>query len=369
MEGEVRSFKNSFEIQVQTLHKLYPSSSLKPYPLGKKDHGVDFLLARRHLWLRSKKPWAVLRIRYEVTRCIHQFFFEKGFTHIEAPVFTPTPCEGSSSLFSVPFFEDRSMYLSQSGQLYMEAAAAAFGKVYCLNPVFRAEKSSTRRHLLEFWMVEPELAFCDFTQCRDLAEELVCFVSREVVKNRAQELKILGQDPGRLKAITPPFPRLHYREACRILKQHFGNSFQEGKGLGGEEETFLSSRFEKPVFVHHFPHRSKAFYMKTDPEDPDCSLSFDLLAPGGYGEIVGGSQREDDLKSLKEKAGDHGVDVQNLKWYLDLREYGSFPHSGFGMGVERVVAWLAGLAHVREAVPFPRLYGRKGFEETDKGEE
>ncbi len=362
VKGLVKARKGDFEVHVQDL-QAPECEEAREYPIGKKEHGVDFLLRHRHLWLRSQKPWAILRVRHIVTHSIHQFFAKHGFIQTEAPVLTPTPCEGSSSLFSVNFFkEDQNVYLSQSGQLYMEAAAAAFGKVYCFNPVFRAEKSSTRRHLLEFWMAEPEMAFCSLDPCMEWAERLIVFIVQEVLKCCKKELSLLQVSPQSLQEITPPFPRLHYREAIELLKKQASLTLREGGDLGGEEETILSSEFKKPVFIHRYPLQSKAFYMKTDPEDPQSSLSFDLLAPQGYGEIIGGSEREDHLDILEQKIQAHRISKNSLQWYLDLRKYGSFPHSGFGLGVERVVSWLCGLSHVREALPFPRLYGRRFFE-------
>lgn len=360
VEGQVKARKGDFEVHIQ---ELQAQKCEEEYPIGKKEHGVDFLLRHRHLWLRSQKPWAVLRVRHIVTHSIHRFFAEHGFIQTEAPVLSPTPCEGSSSLFSVKFFkEDQEVYLSQSGQLYMEAAAAAFGKVYCFNPVFRAEKSSTRRHLLEFWMAEPEIAFCHLSTCMEWAERLLVFIVREVLKCCKKELSLLQVCIKNLEGITSPFPRLHYREACELLKKRGSLTFKEGEDLGGEAETVLSSEFKKPLFIHRYPLKSKAFYMKTDPEDTSSSLSFDLLAPQGYGEIIGGSEREDHLDLLEQKIQHHRISKASLQWYLDLRKYGTFPHSGFGLGVERVVAWLCGLSHVREALPFPRLYGRRFFE-------
>ena len=359
IEGVVKKWKAGFEIHVQKLKQASPSLS---YPLGKKDHGIDFLLQHRHLWLRSKRPWAILRIRHEITRAIHLFFRQKNFLQIEAPILTPNACEGSSTLFPIHFFKEDQVYLSQSGQFYMEAAAAAFGKVYCFNPVFRAEKSSTRRHLLEFWMVEPEIAFYNMEQCMNLAEEIIIFLVSEVLKNKKKELEILKRNTEPLKKIKSPFPRLHYQEAAEILLQKKDTNFKRGEDFGGEDETLLSSHFEKPIFVHHYPLKIKAFYMKTDQKQPNFSLSFDLLGTEGYGELIGGSEREDNLSFLEQKMKQHQVEKENLKWYLDLRRYGSFPHSGFGLGLERVVSWICGLTHVREAIAFPRLYGRGFFE-------
>ena len=363
VKGLVKKWKNDFEIQVRELQEINKSD---PYPLGKKEHGIDFLLQHRHLWLRSKRPWAILMIRHEITKAIHAFFNKNNFLQIEAPILTPNACEGSSTLFPVHFFDEDQIYLSQSGQFYMEAAAAAWGKVYCCNPVFRAEKSSTRRHLLEFWMVEPEMAFYDLEQCMQLAEDMIIFIVSQILKNKVKELEILKRDRQALEKIKKPFPRLHYKEAAQMLLEKKSTRFQMGQDFGGEDETFLSSQFEKPVFVHHYPSEIKAFYMKTDQNNPDFSLSFDLLGTEGYGELIGGSQREDDLNTLEKKMKQHQVEKESLKWYLDLRKYGSFPHSGFGLGLERVVSWICGLTHVREAIAFPRLYGRNFFEKQSK---
>jgi len=309
-------------------------------------------------------------------QAIHAFFSQKDFIQIDAPTLTPISCEDSTSMFPVKFFDNNCVYLSQSGQLYMEAAAASFGKVYCVNPVFRAEKSSTRRHLLEFWMVEPEMAFHDLDQCMQLAEELIEHIVLQVLKNRQQEMEFLQRDLEPLRKIRTPFPRLSYKEAIDILKKHKSthslkntqdhphqthSSVTEKETLGGEDETVLSSLFEKPVFIHRYPVKAKAFYMKTDQNDPHASLSFDLLGTQGYGEIIGGSQREDDLEILEQKMRDHHVEKKDLEWYLDLRRYGGFPHSGFGLGVERGLSWICELDHVRESIAFPRLYGRKFF--------
>ena len=368
VEGVVKNRQQDWEVHVQHLSKLAlnKNSQIEKsfiYPLGKKNHGIDFLLNHRHLWLRSKRPWAVLRIRHTMTRAIHSFFAQKDFVQVDAPSITPTACEESGSLFPVRFFNKEDMYLSQSGQLYMEAAAAAFGKVYCFNPVFRSEKSSTRRHLLEFWMVEPEIAFYDLNQCMVLVEELIEYVIAQVLQHKQKELDLLEVDKVALKKITAPFPRLSYREACQILKEKKNSTdeIDSAAGLGGEDETILSSCFEKPVFIHHYPLAAKAFYMKTDPENTEYSLSFDLLGTQGYGELVGGSEREDNLDTLERKIQQHQLEKKHLEWYLDLRRYGTFPHSGFGLGVERMLSWVCGLNHVRESIAFPRMYGRAFF--------
>lgn len=342
-----------FEIGAQTLEIIGKAVN---YPISPKDHGTDFLMENRHLWLRSKRQVAVLRVRAEIIRSIRDFFDGRGFTLTDAPIFTPSACEGTSNLFETKFFDEK-MYLSQSGQLYMEATAAALGKVYCFGPTFRAEKSKTRRHLIEFWMVEPEVAFNDMYDNMELAEQFVEYVVQRTIKNKSAELKILERDLSKLEPVKAPFPRLHYSEAAQlILKEN--PEFKVGDDFGGTDETIVSSKFDKPVFVHHYPAAVKAFYMKEDPTDPGSAMGCDLLATEGYGEIIGGGQREDNLEILERKIKEHGLREEDFRWYNDLRRYGSFPHSGFGLGVERAVAWICGLPHIRETVPFPRLYGR-----------
>lgn len=326
------------------------------YPISPKEHGIDFLMENRHLWVRSKRQAAVLRVRHEIIRAIRDFFDGRGFTLTDAPIFTPSACEGTSNLFETKYFEEK-MYLSQSGQLYMEATAAALGKVYCFGPTFRAEKSKTRRHLIEFWMVEPEVAFNDMYDNMELAEQFVEYVVQRTMKNKAEELRVLERDLTKLAPVKAPFPRLHYREAAQMVKKE-NPDFVIGDDFGGTDETIVSSKFEKPVFVHHYPAAVKAFYMKEDPKDPGHAMGCDLLATEGYGEIIGGGQREDNLEILQRKIREHQLRDEDFKWYNDLRKYGSFPHSGFGLGVERTVAWVCGLPHVRETIPFPRLYGR-----------
>ncbi|MCB0377652.1 MAG: asparagine--tRNA ligase [Bdellovibrionales bacterium] len=326
------------------------------YPITPKEHGVDFLMNHRHLWLRSKKQHAAIRVRSEIIAAIRSFFDGRGFTCTDAPIFTPNACEGTSTLFSTQYFDDKA-FLSQSGQLYMEATAAAFGKVYCFGPTFRAEKSKTRRHLIEFWMVEPEVAFNDLYDNMELAEQFVEYIVQRVLTNRQQELKALERDTSKLECIKAPFPRLHYKEATEIILKE-NKEFVVGDDFGGTDETIISSQFDRPVFVHHFPTAIKAFYMKEEPEDKTYSLSCDLLATEGYGEIIGGGQREDNLEILEKKIKEHDLNMEDFSWYRDLRKYGSFPHAGFGLGIERTVAWICGLPHVRETIPFPRLYGR-----------
>ncbi len=345
--------ENVFEIGAENLEILGASEN---FPISPKEHGVDFLMENRHLWLRSKRQHAVIRIRHEIVMAIRDFFDGRGFTLTDAPIFTPSACEGTSNLFQTQYFDEK-MYLSQSGQLYLEATAAAFGKVYCFGPTFRAEKSKTRRHLIEFWMVEPEVAFNDMYDNMELAEQFVEYIAQRVLKNRAEELRVLERDPAKLEVIKGAFPRLHYKEAAEIVKKE-NPEFNIGDDFGGADETIISSRFDKPVFVHHYPSAVKAFYMKEDPAEPGSAMGCDLLATEGYGEIIGGGQREESIEKLLTKIKEHSLNEKDFQWYLDLRRYGSFPHSGFGLGVERTVTWLCGLPHVREAIPFPRLYGR-----------
>lgn len=326
------------------------------YPLGKKAHGPDFLLKNRHLWLRSRKQWANLRIRSEVIKAVRDFFDSRDFTLVDAPILTASVCEGTSSLFEVDYFGDKA-YLSQSGQLYLEAAAMAFGKVYCFGPTFRAERSKTRKHLTEFWMAEPEVAYADLDDIMKLAEELVTDIVQKVLEKRKGDLEILGRDTTKLEKITPPFPRISYTEAVETLKRS-GSDFKWGDDFGAPHEAIISSNFDKPVLVHRFPVEAKAFYMKKDPQDPRLTLSVDMLASEGYGEIVGGGQRDEELSHLEKSINDHSLPREVFEWYLDLRRYGSVTHAGFGLGIERTVAWLCGTPHVREVIPFPRTLYR-----------
>ncbi len=354
--GEVKPDDRSdigFEIGVTTVKLIHESSN---YPITPKDHGVSFLLDKRHLWLRSSRPHAILKIRDEISRACRDFMHKNEFTLIDAPIFTPAACEGTSTLFETDYF-DQKAYLTQSGQLYMEAAAMAFGNVYCFGPTFRAEKSKTRRHLTEFWMIEPEMAYCDLQQDMVIAEQLVYYVIRQVLSNRSDELKILGRDISKLEKITLPFPRLSYDEAIKKL-QELGSDIQWGSDLGGEDETILTKEFDTPILVHRYPKEVKAFYMKGDPDDERCALCVDMLAPEGYGEIIGGGQREDNYTILEKKIAEHNLPKESFEWFLDLRSYGSVEHAGFGMGIERVVAWLCGIQHVRETIPFPRMIQR-----------
>jgi asparaginyl-tRNA synthetase len=312
---------------------------------------------RRHLWLRSSRQHAVLRVRHEVVKSIREFFDNRGFVLMDAPIFTPAACEGTSTLFETPYFDLGKAYLTQSGQLYGEAGAMAFGKIYVFGPTFRAEKSKTRRHLTEFWMVEPEVAFNDLNDNMDLAEEMLEHVVQSVLKNRGAELKSLERNTTLLENVKRPLPRITYDEAVDILKKN-NIPFEWGNDLGGTDETIVSQQFDRPVMVHHYPSEVKAFYMKRDPSNPKLAMAVDVLAPEGYGEIIGGSQREDDLDALLTRIKEQKLPQESFEWYLDLRRYGSVPHAGFGLGVERTVSWLCGLEHLRETIPFPRLIYR-----------
>jgi len=326
------------------------------YPISKQAHGPDFLLENRHLWLRSRRPHATLRVRDAVIKAIRRFFDERGFICLDAPIFTPAACEGTTNLFEVEYFEEK-CYLTQSGQLYMEAGAMAFGKVYSFGPTFRAEKSKTRRHLTEFWMVEPEVAYLDLDGLMDLAEDFLVAIVRHVLEHCRGELETLERDISKLERIARPFPRLSYAEVVAILREK-GLPFEAGNDLGAPDETALSEHFDRPVLIHRYPAAVKAFYMKRDPAAEDVALCVDVLAPEGVGEIIGGSQREDDLEALLRRMEEHHLPREPLEWYLDLRRYGSVPHAGFGLGLERTVAWLCGTEHVRECIPFPRTIYR-----------
>lgn len=356
VQGTVRADTRSpigFELGVSGLHLTQQAHA---YPITPKEHGVAFLLDHRHLWLRSSRQQALLRIRSEVIKACRDYFDVRGFTLLDAPIFTPAACEGTTTLFPVDYFDD-TVYLTQSGQLYMEAGAMAFGKVYCCGPTFRAEKSKTRRHLTEFWMIEPEVAYCDLDGDMDLAEDFLEAVVQRVLTNRQAELRTLERDIAKLAQVKKPFPRISYSEAIERL-QAKGVDIQWGDDFGGDDETILSEQFDRPVIIHRYPIDNKAFYMKTDPQDTTVALCMDVLAPEGYGEIIGGGQREDDLAVLQGKLEAHDLSEEAFSWYLDLRRYGSVPHAGFGMGIERMVTWLCGLHHVRESIPFPRMLER-----------
>lgn len=327
------------------------------FPITPKEHGIEFLIDNRHLWLRSKRQVAIMKIRHRIVKAIRDFFDEKGFTLFDPPIITPNACEGTSTLFEIDYFDLGKGYLTQSGQLYGEAGALALGKIYTFGPVFRAEKSKTRRHLTEFWMVEPEMAFYDLNDDMDLAEEFLEYIVQTILKEKKEELEILERDTSKLEKVVRPFPRISYDEAVEILRKN-NIDFEWGNDLGGTDETIISSQFDRPVMVHRYPAEVKAFYMKRDPENPKVALAVDVLAPEGYGEIIGGSQREDDLNLLLERIKEHELPQNFFEWYLDLRRYGSVPHSGFGLGLERTVSWICGLEHLREAIPFPRMIYR-----------
>tara|TARA_B100002052_G_scaffold173767_1_gene158152 strand:+ start:34 stop:1329 length:1296 start_codon:yes stop_codon:yes gene_type:complete len=326
------------------------------YPISKKDHGTDFLMSNRHLWLRSKRQNSIMRVRHQIVKAIRDYFDNNGFTLIDSPIFTGNSVEGTTTLFGVDYFE-RSAYLTQSGQLYQEAGATAFGKTYCFGPCFRAEKSKTRRHLTEFWMVEPEMAFVELDENMTWAENLVGFIIQRVLENCMMELKTLERDISILEKIVPPFPRITYDEAIKILKEN-GNDFKYGNDFGAPDETLLSEQFDKPIMIHRWPAEIKPFYMKRDENNNELALGVDMIAPEGYGEIVGGGEREDDLDILTKSIRSHDLPLEPFQWFLDLRKYGSVPHSGFGLGLERVVAWICGTKHIRETIPFPRTMAR-----------
>ena len=326
------------------------------YPISKKDHGTDFLMSNRHLWLRSKRQNAIMRIRHQTIKAIRDYFDNNDFILIDSPIFTGNAVEGTTTLFELDYFEKQA-YLTQSGQLYQEAGAMAFGKTYCFGPCFRAEKSKTRRHLTEFWMVEPEIAYCDLEQNMDWMEGLIVYIIDEILKRSKSELNDLDRDISNLETMASPFPRITYDEAAEILKNN-GVDFKYGKDLGGKDETIISNQFNKPVMIHRWPADTKAFYMKRDGNNNDLALGVDMIAPEGYGEIIGGGQREDNLDILIERIRHHDLPLKPFEWYLDLRKYGSVPHSGFGLGLERVVAWVCGTKHIRETIPFPRTMAR-----------
>lgn len=331
--------------------------NVEGYPITPKEHGVDFLLSRRHLWMRSRRQWAILRLRDGVITGLRRFFDEEGFVCMDSPIFTPSACEGTSNLFEVSYFE-RMAYLTQSGQLYAEAAAMAFGKVFCFGPTFRAEKSKTRRHLTEFWMLEPEIAYATLDDVISLAERMVTYVVAHVLEHRRTELEVLERDLSKLEAIKAPFPRLTYEEASKILLDHPESNFVAGEDFGATDETIISSAYDRPLFVTHYPGTIKSFYMKRDPESPEHCLCVDMLGTEGVGELIGGSVREDDLDTLEAGIKAHDLPAEAFDWYTDLRRYGSVPHGGFGLGLERFVGWISGIQHIREAIPFPRMMER-----------
>ena len=343
-----------YELDASNLEVIHETHD---YPITPKEHGIEFLLDHRHLWLRSSKQVAIMKIRHRIVKAIRDFFDNKGFTLMDPPILTPNAVEGTSTLFETPYFDLGTAYLTQSGQLYAEAGALALGKVYTFGPTFRAEKSKTRRHLTEFWMVEPEVAFADLNDDMDLAEEFLEYIVQTILVEKQEELKVLERDTTKLQNVKRPFPRVHYDEAVEILHKN-GIEFEWGNDLGGTDETIISEQFDRPVMVHHYPAAIKAFYMKRDPNDEKYALAVDVLAPEGYGEIIGGSQREDNLDFLLERIKEHDLPQSAFEWYLDLRRYGSVPHAGFGLGLERTVSWICGLDHLREAIPFPRMIYR-----------
>jgi asparaginyl-tRNA synthetase len=355
--GLVREEKRApsgYEILIKNVEII--SLAEDNYPISLKEHGIEFLMDYRHLWLRSPRQNAILRIRAEIIKSIRNFLDQNGFILIDSPILTPAACEGTTTLFETDYFGEKA-YLTQSGQLYNEASAMAFGKVYCFGPTFRAEKSKTRRHLMEFWMVEPEAAYVDLEENNKIQENMVAYIVKQVLENKKRELDLLERDLSKLEIIKVPFPRISYDEAIEILKKD-GSKIEWGDDFGGEDETILSQKYEKPIFIHRYPIKCKAFYMKPDPQRPEVALCADLLAPEGYGEIIGGGQRIDDYNLLANQIKEHNLPRENYEWYLDLRRYGSVPHSGFGLGIERTVAWICGLNHVRETIPFPRMLNK-----------
>ena len=363
--GKVRADKRApgvYELDVLDIEVIQRVPESDPYPITLKEHGVDFLMEHRHLWVRSPRQSAILRIRAEIMRAAAEYFDSNGFIRTDPPILTPAACEGTSTLFPVDYFGDPA-YLTQSGQLYIESTALALGKVYSFGPTFRAEKSKTRRHLTEFWMIEPEVAYCDLDGLLELAENFLSHIVQSVLKNRASELQVIGRDPAKLQAIVPPFPRLTYDDAAAMLNAahktgQLEQPFEYGNDFGSPDETWLSSQFDRPVMVHRYPANVKAFYMEPDPINPNLALCVDVLAPEGYGEIIGGSQRVSSYELLNSRIEQHNLPKAAFEWYLDLRRYGSVPHSGFGMGIERAVAWICGLDHVRETIPFARTLHR-----------
>jgi asparaginyl-tRNA synthetase len=365
VEGKVRADKRAhggYELDVSNVHVVQRVPDSDTYPISLKEHGVDFLMEHRHLWVRSPRQAAILRVRAEIIKAARDFFDDRGFVLTDPPILTPAACEGTTTLFPVEYFDEQA-YLTQSGQLYIEATAMALGKVYSFGPTFRAEKSKTRRHLTEFWMVEPEVAYATLDDIMELAEGLISSIVQRCLERRHRELATIGRDVSKLEKITAPFPRITYDEAVKKLQEGFEKGaletkFEYGGDLGAPDETYLASQFDKPVMVHRYPAKVKAFYMEPDPQRPDLALCVDVLAPEGYGEIIGGSQRIGSYELLRQRILEHGLPEVAFKWYLDLRKYGGVPHSGFGMGIERAVAWICGLEHVRETIPFPRMLYR-----------
>jgi len=365
IEGKVRADKRAhggYELDVANVQVVQRVPESTPYPITPKEHGTDFLMEHRHLWVRSQRQAAILRVRAEIIKAARDFFDERGFTLTDPPIITPAACEGTSTLFPVDYFDEQA-FLTQSGQLYIEATAMALGKVYSFGPTFRAEKSKTRRHLTEFWMVEPEVAYGTLDDIMDLAEGFISFIVKRCLEKRRADLQTIGRDISKLEKIEAPFPRISYDDAVKNLQEGHArgaleSKFEWGGDLGSPDETYLSAQFDKPVMVHRYPAKVKAFYMEPDPQSPDLALCVDVLAPEGYGEIIGGSQRMASHELLLQRIHEHNLPEEAFKWYLDLRKFGSVPHSGFGMGIERAVAWICGLEHVRETIPFPRMLYR-----------
>jgi asparaginyl-tRNA synthetase len=363
--GKVRADKRApggYELDVSDLKVIQRVPEDDPFPISLKEHGIDFLMEHRHLWVRTPRQTAILRVRAEIIRAARNFLDERGFILTDPPILTPAACEGTTTLFPVDYFEEQA-FLTQSGQLYIEATAMALGKVYSFGPTFRAEKSKTRRHLTEFWMVEPEVAFAELNDIMELGENFVSHIVQTVLANRRDDLKLLERDLSQLENVKAPFPRITYDEAVKMLQEghskgQIETKFEWGGDLGSPDETYLSSQFDRPVMVHRYPAQVKAFYMEPDPQRPELALCVDMLAPQGYGEIIGGSQRIGDYNLLVKRIREHGLPEEAFKWYLDLRKYGGVPHSGFGMGIERVVTWICGLEHVRETIPFARTLTR-----------
>lgn len=360
VQGKIRAEPRAhggYEMDVESVEVVQRVPESDPYPITPKEHGTDFLMDHRHLWLRSKRQHAIIRIRHEVIRAIRDYFDSNGFTLVDTPIFTPAACEGTTTLFEVDYFEDEKVYLTQSGQLYNEANAMAFGKVYCFGPTFRAEKSKTRRHLTEFWMVEPEMAYATLEDVKRVAEELIVFVTARVLENRRTELAVLERDVTKLEAIKAPFPRMSYDDAVKRLQEK-GSEIQWGSDFGGTDETLLSQDYDRPLMVDRYPSQIKAFYFQPDPARPELALGVDVLAPEGFGEVIGGGQRIHDYNLLLQRIEEHHLPPEAFNWYLDLRKFGSVPHGGFGMGVERFVAWMCGLEHIRETIAYPRMLYR-----------
>jgi asparaginyl-tRNA synthetase len=358
--GKIRAEQRApggFEMGVAKIQIVQKVPDATPFPIQLKEHGVDFLLDQRHLWIRTPRQASILRIRAEAIRAAREFMDGQGYTLADAPMFTPAACEGTSTLFEVNYIDDQKAYLTQSGQLYAEAIAMALGKVYTFGPTFRAEKSKTRRHLTEFWMIEPEAAYVEFDEIMTLGEGLVSAIVQGVLKNKSRELETLKRDLPKLENIKTPFPRISYEDAVAVLNKS-GNPAKFGDDFGGDEETLISKNFERPVLIHHYPASIKAFYMQPDAQRPELALAFDMIAPEGYGEIIGGSQRIHDYDLLLKRLREHNLPEESFQWYLDLRRYGSVPHSGFGLGLERTVAWICGTEHIREVIPFPRMLYR-----------